>query len=98
MGRCPTRSVAMLWQALRAGQLGVRFRRQVLLHLSIVDFFAVSVGLVVEVDGGVHLGRAAEDAVRDRELGAFGYRVVRVSAELAPRDLAAAVAIVRAAL
>jgi very-short-patch-repair endonuclease len=55
-------------------------------------------GLVVEVDGGVHVGRELDDAERDRLLRGFGYRVVRVSAELVERDLAAAVAIVRAAL
>jgi very-short-patch-repair endonuclease len=48
----PTRSEALLWQALRGHQLGVRFRRQVVLHTFIVDFLAPSVGLVVEVDGG----------------------------------------------
>jgi very-short-patch-repair endonuclease len=94
----PTRSEALLWQALREKKLGVRFRRQVVLHTFIVDFFAPSVGLVVEVDGGVHVGREPDDAERDRLLRGFGYRVVRVGAELVERDLAAAVAVVRAAL
>jgi very-short-patch-repair endonuclease len=76
----------------------VRFRRQVVLHTFIVDFFAPSCGLVVEVDGGVHVGRELDDAERDRQLRGFGYRVVRVSAELVERDVAAAVAVVRAAL
>jgi very-short-patch-repair endonuclease len=94
----PTRSEALLWLALRSGRLGVRFRRQVVLHTFIVDFFAPSVGLVVEVDGGVHVGRELDDAERDRFLRGFGYRVVRVGADLVERDLAGAVSLVRAAL
>ncbi len=77
-----------LWQALRGGQLGVRFRRQVVLHTFIVDFFAPSAGLVVEVDGGADRGLELDDAERDRQVPAFGYRVVRVSAETVERDLA----------
>ena len=50
----PTRSEELLWQAIRANALGVRFRRQVILGPVIVDFFAPSAMLVVEVDGGVH--------------------------------------------
>ena len=91
----PTPKEARLWQALRGGQLGVRFRRQVVLHTFIVDFFAPSVGLVVEVDGGVHFGRELDDAERGRQLRGFGYRVVRVTAEVVERDLAAAIALVR---
>jgi very-short-patch-repair endonuclease len=94
----PTRSEAILWQALRDKKLGVRFRRQVVLHTFIVDFFAPSLGLVVEVDGGVHFGRELDDAERDRRLASFGYRVVRVSAETVERDVAAAIAVVRAAV
>ena len=94
----PTPTEVRLWQALRGGQLGVRFRRQVVLHTFIVDFFAPSVGLVVEVDGGVHFGRELDDAERGRQLRGFGYRVVRVRAEVVERDLAQAVEIVRAAI
>jgi very-short-patch-repair endonuclease len=64
----------------------------------IVDFCAPSVRLIVEVDGGCHVLRRAADARRDAALGALGYRVLRLDAELVMRDLAAAVALVRAAL
>jgi very-short-patch-repair endonuclease len=50
------------------------------LHGFIVDFYASSIKLVVEVDGGWHNGRAHLDAARDRKLRAKGVRVVRVSA------------------
>jgi very-short-patch-repair endonuclease len=45
----PSEPERVLWAALRASQLGARFRRQVLLHGYIVDFFAPQAQLVVEV-------------------------------------------------
>ena len=96
---CLTESEARLWSALKARQLGVQFRREVpLAGRFIVDFFASSVGLVVEVDGGYHARRQRADASRDRKLSRLGYRVLRLNAALVLRDLAAAVALVRAEL
>jgi very-short-patch-repair endonuclease len=58
MLHAPTASEEALWQVLRGGALGVAFKRQVPLgDRYIADFFAPSVGLVVEVDGGVHVRR-----------------------------------------
>ncbi len=69
-----------LWQRLRAKQLrGVQFYRQKPIGSYIADFFAPSVGLVIEVDGGQHFddkGRA-EDAKRDLELAHQGLLVLR---------------------
>ena len=78
---------------------GVAFKRQVVVgERYIADFFAPSVGLVVEVDGGAHRNSRAADRRRDERLRRLGYRVVRVEAALALRDAAAAVALVQAAL
>jgi very-short-patch-repair endonuclease len=94
-----TESEARLWSALRARQLGVTFRRQVPVGGQfIVDFLAPAVRLIVEVDGAYHLRRQRADESRDRKLARLGYRVVRVNAELVLKNLAAAVALVRAAL
>lgn len=99
MLHAPTPSEEALWQALRGGALGVAFKRQVVLGgRYIVDFFAPSVGLVVEVDGGVHRGSRAADRGRDEKLRRLGYRIVRVDAALVMADVEAAVKIVRAAL
>ncbi|MBK8251153.1 MAG: DUF559 domain-containing protein [Polyangiaceae bacterium] len=54
MRATPTTSEAILWEALRGSQVGVMFRRQVVIGPYIVDFCAPSVRLVVEVDGGYH--------------------------------------------
>lgn len=80
-----TPSERALWQLLRAGQLGVYFRRQVpLLGSCIVDFCAPGAGLVVEVDGRYHAepARQRADARRDRRLNKAGFRVLRLTAEL----------------
>jgi very-short-patch-repair endonuclease len=74
-----TESEAKLWEAIRGRKLGVQFRRQVvLLGRYIVDFYAPSLRLVVEVDGGYHRLRKSADARRDRELRRAGYTVVRL--------------------
>jgi guanylate kinase len=100
--RGPTKSEALLWAQLRGRKLGVRFRRQHPFAIGyIVDFFAPAVRVVVEVDGGVHLGEehARRDAWRQREIEeTYGVRFVRVSAGLVERDVLRAVEIVRAAM
>ena len=52
----------------------------------------------IEVDGSYHATRAVADARKDKHLMRAGYRVLRIPAELVMRDIAAAVALVRAAL
>ena len=98
MRQAPTASESALWQRLKGRQLGVQFRRQVVWGSFILDFFASSVRLVVEVDGGYHEERRAADARRDEKLRRAGLRVVRVSADLVLADVERAVGVVRAAL
>jgi very-short-patch-repair endonuclease len=87
-----------LWRALRSGQLGVPFRRQVVIARFIVDFVAPRARLVVEVDGAHHRLRRAADARRDAKLARVGYRVLRLEAGLVMRQLPLALARVREAL
>jgi very-short-patch-repair endonuclease len=97
MRHVPTSSEARLFEALRAGQLGVSFRRQVpLLGRFIADLLAPEVRLVVEVDGLHHTRRGTADARRDRALVRAGYTVLRLDAQLVMLDLDAAVARVAA--
>ncbi len=87
-----------LWAELRGGQLSVAFRRQVVISRFIADFACSAARLVVEVDGGIHRDRARLDAHRDELLRREGYRVLCIPATLVRSNLAAAVALVRAAL
>jgi len=93
----PRSSEWLLWQALKRRQLGVTFRRQVVLCGYIADFYASSVKLIVEVDGAWHATRRA-DTRRDRVLSRAGYRVLRVSSEEVLTALPAVLAKVREAL
>ena len=94
----PTPSEAKLFEALRGGQLGVHFKRQVSIGGFIADFLAPAAKVIVEVDGGSHVGRGAADARRDRKLQRLGYRVVRLLAALVLENLPVAVEAVRRAL
>jgi very-short-patch-repair endonuclease len=61
----------LLWSKLRKKQLGgVKFRRQHIMKPYIVDFYAASKKLVVEIDGERHRfpTHAAEDGRRDQYL------------------------------
>ena len=95
----PTPSERILWEALRARRLGgVKFRRQVILANTIVDFFAPELRLAVEVDGAAHHGREAHDRGRDAYLAAHGVRTLRVKAWHVERELESVLEAVKAAL
>jgi very-short-patch-repair endonuclease len=98
MRRAPTLSEARLWACLSGSQLGVGFRRQVVLGEHIVDFLAPACRLVVEVDGPYHVQRRRADARRDARLEALGYRVLHLEAELVMQELPVALERIRAAL
>jgi very-short-patch-repair endonuclease len=94
----PSEPERVLWAQLRASQLRVRFRRQVVLHGYIADFFAPSALLVVEVDGSLHTRRRGADRQKDKVLTAAGLRVLRLPASLVLADLKAALAAIASAL
>ena len=101
MRRNPTRSEMLLWRHVCQKQLGVRVRRQHVLHPYVVDFYVPSSRLVVEVDGGVHESDPvrARDAARASALVQFySVRILRIDASLVERDPYAAVSLVRTAL
>src|SRR5690242_20428674 len=79
-----TESVALLWLRRRAGRLdGLKFRRQRPLGRYLPDFCCDALRLVIEIDGSVHAQAEQQeyDAARDELLSAYGYRVLRISAE-----------------
>jgi very-short-patch-repair endonuclease len=76
--RTMTEAEAKLWSRLRNGRLlGMKFRRQVPIGSFIADFCCRNPKLVVEVDGGQHAERAAQDASRSRVIAEHGYTVLR---------------------
>ena len=72
------------WQTLRALRAyGFPVKRQYAIGPYIVDFAIFRAKLVIEVDGGIHDREAVaqHDAMRQREIEAMGWRVVRFSSE-----------------
>ena len=63
-----------LWGHIRQKQLNVRFKRQVPIGEYIVDFFALEIGLVIEIDGGQHFSNKNQkkDAIRTKYLENYG--------------------------
>ena len=81
----------LLWARIRGRGLGPVFRWQVpLLRRFIADFLAPAERLVIEVDGGHHVGQACADTRRDAVLTRAGYRVLRLDAALVMIDIEAA--------
>lgn len=70
----PTPAEHLLWQHLAGSRLGVAFQRQLVIGRHIVDFTAPKPRLVVELDGGYHVGRERKDTRRDAELQRLGWR------------------------
>ncbi len=65
-----------LWYVLRLNNLGVKFRRQVIIGEYIVDFVSFEVKLIIEVDGSQH-NDSTEDMFRDNWLKSQGFTVLR---------------------
>ena len=87
MRKSPTPAEDALWQALRGGRLGVRFRRQHAIDRFIVDFVCLPARLVIEVDGDIHINQVAQDGERDARLALAGYRVLRYPNEQVLNEL-----------
>ena len=95
----PTRSEAILWQALRGRKLdGIKFRRQQNIGPFVVDFYNSSCRLIVEVDGLIHATQKELDHQRQALLESLGLRFVRIPAEMVENDLMEALGLIRAAL
>jgi very-short-patch-repair endonuclease len=73
-----TEAEKVMWSKLRDRRFdGIKFKRQKPIAGYIVDFVALDLKLIVEIDGGQHAQRIAEDAVRTRVLEECGYHVIR---------------------
>ncbi len=95
----PTRSEALLWEALRNRQLdGKKFRRQQPIGAFVLDFFCAEARLAVEVDGPIHENQREADRMRQELIEATGLRFVRVTAEQVETDLQGVLSAIRAAL
>jgi very-short-patch-repair endonuclease len=74
-----TEAERKLWWPLRhrLPVHGSHFRRQAQIGPYLADFACHHSKLIVEIDGGQHAERTAQDAARTRRLETEGYRVLR---------------------
>ncbi|HEY3781573.1 MAG TPA: DUF559 domain-containing protein [Fimbriimonadaceae bacterium] len=69
----------VLWKCLRANRFyGLKFRRQLPLGPYIVDFYCEKLKLVIELDGGSHVLRAAYEEKREAYLKSLSLKVIHV--------------------
>jgi very-short-patch-repair endonuclease len=81
----------LLWQALRKGPGGFKFRRQNPQLGYRLDFACLEARLAIEVDGEAHGDRPARDAVRDQRLAEIGFSTLRIPAVEILKDLDAGI-------
>ena len=85
-----TSAEVALWKSLKRKQLkGRKFRRQHSIQNFIVDFYYASEGLIIELDGAVHLNFAQQnyDFERTEILENLGLKVIRFENRLVFEDL-----------
>jgi len=95
----PTKSEAILWEALRGKKLdGIKFRRQQPIGYFVVDFYNSVYRLVVEVDGPIHELQQEADMARQGILEELGLVVLRIKSEVVEKNLPAALDLIRNAI
>ncbi|MFM5588696.1 endonuclease domain-containing protein [Aeromonas rivipollensis] len=94
----PTATERRLWQVLRAGQLGVKFRRQQGIGPYIADFYCPERLLVIEVDGNSHFDERglSHDKQRDAYMAGLSLTVLRFSNREVMQNLPGVVVSIRA--
>jgi len=72
-----TSAEKIFWEQLKSKKLGVKFRRQHIIDCFIPDFVSLSIKLIIEVDGKIHLKKWREDEERTKRLKMLGYKIIR---------------------
>lgn len=75
----PTEAEAILWQRVRNNKLGLKIRRQYPIDRYFTDFAALTVKLIIEIDGGSNQTQEQYDYDNDRTrvLNELGFEVIR---------------------
>jgi len=83
----------LLWQELRGGKIGAKFRRQHPIGPYVADLYCPSAKLIIEIDGEAHNRgvRPERDVTRDDYLMNAGYRVLHIAATDVMKNLEAVV-------
>jgi very-short-patch-repair endonuclease len=97
MRKEPTWFEHLLWQELRRGQFGVRFRQQEPIGPYIVDFVCLRKMSIIELDGESH-DDPLYDAMRDAWFHGRGFFVLRIGNDHIRDDLVGALDLIEQAL
>lgn len=70
----------IIWQSLKAGRFGYKFKRQHSVGGYILDFYCAQKKLAIEIDGGIHNKKEAKeyDKIRDDFLNNLGIKILRI--------------------
>ncbi|MEZ4889419.1 MAG: DUF559 domain-containing protein [Crocinitomicaceae bacterium] len=75
-----TKGERRLWKSVLCNkQAPIRFLRQRPIDQFIVDFFAPTIGLIIEIDGNSHYHNDKYDFYRQQKLQQLGYTFLRFS-------------------
>ena len=79
----------LLWNYLKSGINGLKFRRQHPIGLYIADFYCHPVRLIVEIDGKIHDKEEirVSDEQREADLRSWGNKVIRFKNEEVFKDI-----------
>ncbi|MES3032172.1 MAG: endonuclease domain-containing protein [Patescibacteria group bacterium] len=72
-----TQTEKVLWEKIRNNKLGVKFRRQHPLDVFVIDFYAPSIGIAIELDGSFHRENKEYDRMRTDYLNSKNIKVIR---------------------
>lgn len=77
----PTETEELLWQYLKGGKMGIKFRRQHPASGYVLDFYAHAAKLAIEIDGSIHSLEDVKrnDIVRQQCLEECGVSFIRFS-------------------
>jgi very-short-patch-repair endonuclease len=69
----------ILWNCLKTGINGLKFRRQHPIGIYIADFYCHKLKLIIEVDGSIHNKKEVKDydVKRENDLKSWGYNITR---------------------
>ncbi len=76
-----TKAETIIWKHIKGANIeGVKFRRQHPIPPFIVDFAAIEIGLIIEIDGATHISdeELQNDLSREKYLKTKGFEIIRI--------------------
>src|SRR5947207_9458457 len=93
----PTYSESLVWNYVKDNQFGIKFRRQHPASNYVLDFYAHTIKLAIEIDGDIHSLEDVKrnDLERRRQLESMGIKFLRFSVHQVEKELDQVLAILK---